>query len=131
MAPLQHNIPRIIAIGQLFILLQEAEALVLQHGQDGGVVPEPAVKAAYQHAFVVLAASSGVLDGLDGAEQLLADLSSVSDPARPVAVNVVMIGDNTDATAFTDIAARTGGTATTVPTSDSPDFFDLLGKLLY
>ena len=37
MAPLQHNIPRIIAIGQLFILLQEAEALVLQHGQEGGV----------------------------------------------------------------------------------------------
>nr|WP_314143054.1 substrate-binding and VWA domain-containing protein [uncultured Rhodococcus sp.] len=76
-----------------------------------------------------------VTDGPDdsplSAEQLLADLSSVSDPARPVAVNVVMIGDNTDATAFTDIAARTGGTATTVPTSDSPDFFDLLGKLLY
>ncbi|WP_237668893.1 VWA domain-containing protein [Rhodococcus sp. BS-15] len=64
-------------------------------------------------------------------QDLLTDLDSASDAARPVAVNVVMIGENTDATAFTDISARTGGTATTVPTSDSPDFFDLLGKLLY
>lgn len=64
-------------------------------------------------------------------QDLLTDLNSASDAERPVAVNVVMIGDNTDATAFTDISARTGGTATTVPTSDSPDFFDLLGKLLY
>ena len=49
------------------------------HGQVGGVVPEPAVKAAYQHAFVVLAASSGVLAGLDGAEQLLADALQVME----------------------------------------------------
>lgn len=33
------------------------------HGQVGGVVPEPAVKAAYQHAFVVLAASSACWPG--------------------------------------------------------------------
>jgi hypothetical protein len=76
-----------------------------------------------------------VTDGPDDSplspEELLTDLNSASDAARPVAVNVVMIGDNPDATAFTDIAARTGGTATTVPTSDSPEFIDLLGKLLY
>ncbi len=49
------------------------------HGQVGGVVPEPAVKAAYQHAFVVLAASSGVLAGLDGAAGLLADALRVME----------------------------------------------------
>ena len=49
------------------------------HGQVGGVVPEPAVKAAYQHAFVVLAASSGVLAGLDGAQPLLADALRVME----------------------------------------------------
>ncbi len=62
-------------------------------------------------------------------QDLLTDLTS--DAARPVAVNVVMIGNNADASAFTDIAARTGGTATTVPTSDSSQFIELLGKLLY
>ncbi|MBK7820205.1 MAG: AGE family epimerase/isomerase [Tessaracoccus sp.] len=49
------------------------------HGQVGGVVPEPAVKAAYQHAFVVLAASSGVLAGLDGAQPLLSEALQVME----------------------------------------------------
>ena len=48
-----------------------------------------------------------------------------------VAVNIVRIGDNPDASAFDDIAARTGGTVEAVPTSDSPDLIDRLGKLLY
>lgn len=40
--------------------------------QVGGVLPEGATdKAAYAHAFVVLAASSATLAGLDGAESLL------------------------------------------------------------
>ncbi|MGV8872936.1 MAG: substrate-binding and VWA domain-containing protein [Rhodococcus sp. (in: high G+C Gram-positive bacteria)] len=76
-----------------------------------------------------------ITDGTDdsplSAEQLLTDLASASDPARPVVVEIVTIGDNPDATEFDAIAAQTGGTATTVPTSDSPDLIDRLGKLLY
>ncbi|MFI8566016.1 substrate-binding and VWA domain-containing protein [Rhodococcus sp. NPDC078407] len=76
-----------------------------------------------------------VTDGPDGSssstEELLTDLTSASDPARPVAVNIVRIGDNPDATSIDDIAARTGGVVEAVSTSDSPDLIDRLGKLLY
>ncbi|OZD10468.1 hypothetical protein CH275_01205 [Rhodococcus sp. 06-235-1A] len=76
-----------------------------------------------------------ITDGPDDSslseEELLADLTSAADPARPVAVNIVRIGDNPDASSFADIAARTGGTVDAVPTSDSPDLIDRLGKLLY
>ncbi|MDI9930830.1 substrate-binding and VWA domain-containing protein [Rhodococcus sp. IEGM 1354] len=76
-----------------------------------------------------------ITDGTDdsplSADQLLSELTSASDPARPVAVNIVRIGDDSPARAFTDIASRTGGTVDTVPTSDSPDLLDRLGKLLY
>ncbi|MBY4273356.1 VWA domain-containing protein [Rhodococcus fascians] len=76
-----------------------------------------------------------ITDGPDdsplSADELLTELTSASDSARPVAVNVVRIGDGSPAPVFTDIAARTGGTVDTVPTSDSPDLLDRLGKLLY
>ncbi|GHP15328.1 hypothetical protein RN2511_000640 [Rhodococcus sp. NKCM2511] len=76
-----------------------------------------------------------ITDGPDdsplSADELLTELTSASDPARPVAVNIVRIGDDSPAPVFTDIAARTGGTVDTVPTSDSPDLLDRLGKLLY
>jgi hypothetical protein len=76
-----------------------------------------------------------ITDGPDdsplSADELLTELTSASDPARPVAVNIVRIGDDSPAPVFTDIAARTGGTVNTVPTSDSPDLLDRLGKLLY
>ncbi|MDP9639661.1 VWA domain-containing protein [Rhodococcoides fascians] len=75
-----------------------------------------------------------ITDGPDdsplSADELLTELTSASDPARPVAVNIVRIGDDSPAPVFTDIAARTGGTVDTVPTSDSPDLLDRLGKLL-
>lgn len=76
-----------------------------------------------------------ITDGEDDStlslEELLTDLTTAADPARPVAVNIVRIGDNPDASAFDDIAARTGGTVEAVPASDSPDLIDRLGKLLY
>ncbi|WP_238325179.1 substrate-binding and VWA domain-containing protein [Rhodococcoides fascians] len=76
-----------------------------------------------------------ITDGPDdsplSADELLTELTSASDPARPVAVNIVRIGDDSPAPVFTDIAAPTGGTVDTVPTSDSPDLLDRLGKLLY
>ncbi|MBX5333022.1 VWA domain-containing protein [Rhodococcus fascians] len=76
-----------------------------------------------------------ITDGPDDSrlstDELLTELTSASDPARPVAVNIVRIGDDSPAPVFTDIAARTGGTVDTVPTSDSPDLLDRLGKLLY
>ncbi|QII03413.1 VWA domain-containing protein [Rhodococcoides fascians A21d2] len=76
-----------------------------------------------------------ITDGPDDSslstEELLTDLTAAADPARPVAVNIVRIGDNSDASPFDDIAARTGGTVEAVSTSDSPDLIDRLGKLLY
>ncbi len=76
-----------------------------------------------------------ITDGPDDSslsmEDLLTDLTAAADPARPVAVNIVQIGDNPDVSSFDDIAARTGGTVEAVSTSDSPDLIDRLGKLLY
>ncbi|MEH6792878.1 MAG: substrate-binding domain-containing protein [Rhodococcus sp. (in: high G+C Gram-positive bacteria)] len=76
-----------------------------------------------------------ITDGPDDSplstQDLLTDLTAAADPARPVAVNIVRIGDNSDASAFDDIAARTGGTVEAVSTSDSSDLIDRLGKLLY
>ena len=103
------------------------------------------VLAAYRDAvagYVPGRVNSVVLitDGSDDSsmseEQLLTDLASAADPTRPVAVNVVRIGaipdaSAPDASAYADIAARTGGTVEAVSTSDSPDLIALLGKLLY
>jgi hypothetical protein len=76
-----------------------------------------------------------ITDGPDDSslstQDLLTDLTAAADPARPVAVNIVRIGDNSDASTFDDIAAQTGGTVEAVSTSDSPDLIDRLGKLLY
>lgn len=97
--------------------------------------------AAYRDAvsgYVPGRANSVVLitDGPDDdpsvpTEKLLTDLTSASDPARPVAVNILRIGDNSGSSAFDEIAARTGGTVEAVSSSDSPDLTDRLGKLLY
>lgn len=48
------------------------------HSRVGGApLDGPETKSAYEHAFVVLAASSGVVAGLEGAEQLLTDALEV------------------------------------------------------
>lgn len=69
-------------------------------------------------------------DSAMSASQLLADLRSAADPTRPVAVDVVALGDATS-TGYTDIAAQTGGTVIVVPGTDSPDLAAALAELLF
>ncbi|MDJ0394121.1 substrate-binding domain-containing protein [Rhodococcus sp. G-MC3] len=64
-------------------------------------------------------------------ERLLTALSSINDPARPVAIDVVSIGTNSDATTLQSMSEITGGSFATVPSSDGPELPDLLRKLLY
>ncbi len=64
-------------------------------------------------------------------ERLLADLSESKDPARPVAVDVVSIGTNSDASTLQSVADITGGSFTTVSSSDGPELSELLRKLMY
>lgn len=53
---------------------------------------------------------------------LLATLSSAQDPARPVAVNVIVIGANSDLASLQSVADQTGGTLTTVDSAFGAPF---------
>lgn len=63
--------------------------------------------------------------------QFLSMLNEMVDPARPVSIEVVSIGTNSDAATLQSMADATGGTFTTVSTSEGPELPDLLRKLLY
>ena len=57
-------------------------------------------------------------------------IKSAVDPARPVAVNVIDLGDDPDRATWEAVAQLSGGTYQNVPTSDSPDFVTALGAML-
>lgn len=53
---------------------------------------------------------------------LLANLAAAQDPARPVAVNVIVIGANPDLASLQAVADQTGGTLTTVDSAAGAPF---------
>lgn len=65
------------------------------------------------------------------ASRFVSMLSDIEDPSRPVSIDVVSIGTNSDTPTLQSISDITGGTLTTVGSSDSPELPDLLRKLLY
>lgn len=58
---------------------------------------------------------------LDG-DGLQAFVRSVLDPNRPVAVNIIDIGDDSDRPVWESVAQLTGGSYTDVPAADSPNW---------
>lgn len=64
-------------------------------------------------------------------DRFLSVLAGLVEPDRPVSIDVVSIGTNSDIRTLESLSASTGGSSTTVASSDSPDLKELLRKLLY
>lgn len=57
-------------------------------------------------------------------------VKSATDPARPVAINVIDIGDDSDRPTWEAVAQISGGSYQNVATSDSPDLIAAVSQLL-
>lgn len=64
-------------------------------------------------------------------DDFLTVLRSTVSPARPVAIDVVSIGTNSDSSTLQSMSDITGGSFTTVASSDGAELPELLRKLLY
>lgn len=64
-------------------------------------------------------------------ERFLSLVSAMLDPTRPVAIDVVSIGTNSDIGTLQSMSDLTGGTLTTVDSSTGSQLPDILRKLLY
>ncbi|MDG3013732.1 VWA domain-containing protein [Speluncibacter jeojiensis] len=69
-------------------------------------------------------------DAYKSSSTLLANLEQAADPAKPVRVDVITIGDNPDLTTLQAVAAQTGGTVRTVTGSAGPALGDAVTALL-
>lgn len=65
--------------------------------------------------------------GSDGLQELI---RSSADPARPVAVDVIDVGDDPDRPTWEAVAQISGGTYQNVPSSDSPELVKALDAML-
>jgi len=65
--------------------------------------------------------------GADGLQSLI---RTTADPARPVAVNIIDVGDDPDAQTWQSIAQISGGQYQSVPNSESPEFVTAVNALL-
>lgn len=66
---------------------------------------------------------------LDG-PGLVQYVKSAADPAKPVAINVIDFGDDSDRATWEAVAQASGGTYQNVATSDSPDLATAVSTLL-
>ncbi|QEN14141.1 substrate-binding domain-containing protein [Mycolicibacterium sp. ELW1] len=66
---------------------------------------------------------------LDG-PGLVQYVKSATDPAKPVAINVIDFGDDSDRSTWEAVAQTSGGTYQNVATSDSPDLATAVSTLL-
>jgi hypothetical protein len=106
----------------------------------GGVVSFTTLRNVYADALThfrggqtnsILVITSGphTDQSLDGSG-LQGLLRSSADPSRPVAVNVVNVGDDPDRATWEAVAQLTGGTYQNVPSSDSPEMVNAFTGLL-
>lgn len=65
-----------------------------------------------------------------GAQGLQDLIRSSNDPARPVAVNVINVGDDPDRPTWESVAEISGGTYQNVPNTDAPEFGSALDSML-
>ncbi len=57
-------------------------------------------------------------------------IRSAADPARPVAVNIIDVGDDPDRATWESVAKLSGGGYQNVPAADSPDLVAAVGRML-
>ncbi len=57
-------------------------------------------------------------------------MKSAIDPARPVAINVIDLGDDPDRATWEAVSQLSGGTYQNVPASDSPDLTAAVTSML-
>ena len=106
----------------------------------GGVVSFTTLRNVYADALTnfrsqqpnsVLVITSGPhADQSLGPEGLQDLIRSSADPARPVAVNIINVGDDPDRATWESVAQISGGSYQHVPSSDSPELVNALGALL-
>ncbi|WP_164860600.1 substrate-binding domain-containing protein [Rhodococcus sp. X156] len=73
-----------------------------------------------EQATSLLVVTGGRDDGRATLRQLLAKIDAAKDPARPVRIDVVAVGDTPDLAALTEITARTGGTVVRSSAAELP-----------
>ena len=106
-------------------------ALAAQTASNGGAVSFTTLRLAYTDAYAdyregqpnsVLVITAGPhTDQTLGGEGLQQYISGAFDPARPVAVNVIDFGDDSDRATWEAVADTTGGSYVNLPTSDTPE----------
>jgi hypothetical protein len=85
--------------------------------------------AGHQNSVLVITSGPHTDRSLDSGG--LQDLIKQSfDPARPVAVNVINVGTDTDRPTWESVAAISGGRYLSVPASDSPEMAAAINQLL-
>ena len=106
-------------------------ALGAQTASNGGAVSFTTLRLAYTDAYTdyregqpnsVLVITAGPhTDQTLGGQGLQQYISGAFDPARPVAVNVIDFGDDSDRATWEAVANTTGGSYLNLPTSDTPE----------
>ena len=106
-------------------------ALAAQTASNGGAVSFTTLRLAYTDAYAdyregqpnsVLVITAGPhTDQTLGGEGLQQYISGAFDPARPVAVNVIDFGDDSDRATWEAVADTTDGSYVNLPTSDTPE----------
>lgn len=115
-------------------------ALDRQTPSGGGAVSFTTLRLAYTDASAkyrdgqknsVLVITTGPhTDQSLGADGLQQYIRGAFDPARPVAVNVIDLGDDPDRAAWESVAQITGGSYQNLPTSASPELASAIATLM-
>ncbi|MGG7099953.1 substrate-binding domain-containing protein [Rhodococcus sp. 24CO] len=107
---------------------------------EGKTSKYPALAAAYKDAAtgydanrtnsVLLVTSAATDESTMTRAELLSAIASATDPARPVRVDVLVIGPSGDAATLQDVSDRTGGTLIRVNPDDSAAMSAAVAELL-
>lgn len=81
------------------------------------------------NSVLVITAGPHTDQSMDGSS-LQEFVRSSADPSKPVAVNIINIGDDPDRASWEAVAQISGGTYRNVPSSDSPAFANALTTML-
>jgi hypothetical protein len=107
---------------------------------DGKTTKYPALAEAYKEATsgydadrtnsVLLVTSAATDESTMTRAELLSAIASATDPARPVRVDVLVVGASGDASTLQDVSDRTGGTLIRVNPNDSAAMSAAVADLL-
>lgn len=115
-------------------------ALDKQYSSGGGAVSFTTLRMIYdgavanfrpgmKNSVLVITAGPHTDQSMDGAD-LRDYVQEAFDPARPVAINVIDFGADSDRTAWESAAQLSGGSYQNLPTSDSPELTTAVAKFL-